>query len=464
VTLKARDARIRLDAAADLTMPEFEALRTLAIQSEVSAEAAAAAVAKIRLVLAMALMAAMIAGIWTYVTRLAHAISKPLTETSEALEAMAEGRVGAALGSRDRDDELGRIARAFDALGIRTRAEAEAHAATAQQTAERESDAVRADAARAQREAEAFAANVALVGEALGQLSAGDLSVRIGAELGADFTTIRDAFNGSMERLDDLVRRIQTASASIAQATDAISSDAQDLTDRAASQAASLEEVAASIEELSATITGNAGNASQANTKVTETAARAVSGREIVHEAIEAMGLIETSSSRIADIITVIEGIAFQTNLLALNAAVEAARAGESGKGFAVVASEARTLAQRSYAAAQDITKLIQESAGHVAHGARLVRDTGESLTTINDAISCVSVNIAEINGASAAQAEGVADMANTISHLDQMTRKNADLAQKSASGACDLSGEADALRDLVSFFRVRGEQTRQVA
>ncbi|MFT5949727.1 MAG: methyl-accepting chemotaxis protein [Paracoccaceae bacterium] len=216
---------------------------------------------------------------------------------------------------------------------------------------------------------------------------------------------------------------------------------------------------------MSATITANASNAKKANDAVAQTAARAMAGGAVVREAVEAMALIERSSGKISEIITVIDSIAFQTNLLALNAAVEAARAGESGKGFAVVASEVRTLAQRSSAAAQDITGLIEESAGHVSQGARLVRESGEALTAINGAISGVSENIADINEASAAQAEGVSDIASTISHLDQMTQKSADMAQKSAGGAGELALEADALLELISFFQVGDERgQRRVA
>ncbi|MFT4792457.1 MAG: methyl-accepting chemotaxis protein [Paracoccaceae bacterium] len=463
--LEAKRAFVALNLAAELLTPEFEALRNMSIKSEAAANAAAVTTSQVRLGLVLVVMSVLIWGLWRYVSQLAKGIAGPLVETAEALEAMAEGREGAALGSRGRDDELGRIARAFEALGTRTRTEVEARAAVVQKAAEHERAAALAEAERAKAEADAFEANVKVIGSALERLSTGDLSARIGAELGANFSAIRNAFNSSMERLDDLVCRIQSASASIVDATDSISADAQDLTGRAASQAASLEETAATIEELSATITANASNAKKANDAVAQTAARAMAGGAVVREAVEAMALIERSSGKISEIITVIDSIAFQTNLLALNAAVEAARAGESGKGFAVVASEVRTLAQRSSAAAQDITGLIEESAGHVSQGARLVRESGEALTAINGAISGVSENIADINEASAAQAEGVSDIASTISHLDQMTQKSADMAQKSAGGAGELALEADALLELISFFQVGDERgQRRVA
>jgi methyl-accepting chemotaxis protein len=180
----------------------------------------------------------------------------------------------------------------------------------------------------------------------------------------------------------------------------------------------------------------------------------AQSGGTIAGQAVDAMARIETASQKISDIIRVIDDIAFQTNLLALNAAVEAARAGDAGKGFAVVASEVRTLAQRSGAAAKDISGLISSSNVEVGQGVKLVRQAGDALTQILAASQKVAATIADISAASGEQANGIEEMSQAVAHLDEMTQQNAALAEQSAASAGSLTGKISQLNELVAAFR----------
>jgi methyl-accepting chemotaxis protein len=296
----------------------------------------------------------------------------------------------------------------------------------------------------------------------LEQLADGVMSARIGPEVDGDFASLRDAFNATTLRLEELVTQIITTSTSIGRATQAIADGAQELSQRAESQAAALEETSATMEEMTASIRANADNSSTADEAAREAARKARRGGAIVTDAVAAMDRIETSASRIADIITVIESIAFQTNLLALNAAVEAARAGDAGKGFAVVASEVRTLAQRSSEAAKDITGLIQSSTGEVAAGARLVRQTGEALTEITGAVEAVAGSIGEITAATREQAAGAQEISSTVSHMDETTQRTSALASESAGHAMSAAAQVEELRDLVAFFRTESDAGRR--
>lgn len=290
---------------------------------------------------------------------------------------------------------------------------------------------------------------------AFSRLAAGDLGAEVTAAGSSEFGALCADFNGMVGRLRDLVARIKSASDAISGTSNELASGAAELAGQAETQAAALEETAAASEQLAATNRTNAENAAHVDAATGEAAARAATGRKVAAEAVSAMGRIETSSSRITDIIGVIESIAFQTNLLALNAAVEAARAGDAGKGFAVVASEVRTLAQRASGAAKDITQLIKESSADVVEGSRLVRGSGETLAQISDMISTVSASIADISSASREQAEGVREISTTIANLDVITQRSAAQSERSAANARELAVEADALRELVAFFRI---------
>jgi methyl-accepting chemotaxis protein len=287
----------------------------------------------------------------------------------------------------------------------------------------------------------------------LAELAGGNLTHRIDA-VPVAYEKLRDDFNETVSRLSSTVRTIQTTSADVGLAAREINTGADDLSKRTEEQASSLEETAATTEELAASVKASAQGAQAAARIAQEALAAAEGGGTIATEAVEAMARIEAASQKISDIIRVIDDIAFQTNLLALNAAVEAARAGDAGKGFAVVASEVRTLAQRSGAAAKDISGLISSSNAEVGEGVRLVRRAGEALTTIREASHKVAGTIAEISAASHEQASGIDEMSQAVAHLDEMTQANAALAEQSAASAGALSSRIGELNALVAAFR----------
>jgi methyl-accepting chemotaxis protein len=208
------------------------------------------------------------------------------------------------------------------------------------------------------------------------------------------------------------------------------------------------------LEQIAATARSNAESSARANVLAADTTSRAERGQNVVRETAAAMNRIKDSASKISEIISEIDGIAFQTNLLALNAAVEAARAGDAGKGFAVVAAEVRTLAQRSSQAAKDITCLIGDSANHVTAGVRLTETAGDALNEIVEGLVDVANTIDGISAASREQSVGIGEISQTVSHLDSMTQQNAALSDQSAATARRLSGQAGELADIVGVFR----------
>ena len=298
----------------------------------------------------------------------------------------------------------------------------------------------------------------------MASLARGDLDARMSGRYSGAFAELQTNVNGTVDKLRETVRDIQSSADAIKTATGEIAQGAGDLSSRAENQAASLEEIAATMEQMSATVKKNAENAVNASTVSADARERADKGGAVVAEAVTAMSQIEEGSGKIAEIVTVIDGFAFQTNLLALNAAVEAARAGEAGKGFAVVASEVRTLAQRSADAARDIKALIQDSSHQVSDGVRLVTETGESLKEIVDAIRQVSDTITEISEASREQSAGVDEITAAITSMDEITQQNSALADESASAAKGLSERAAGLEDMMRFFTISGGGASAVA
>ncbi len=268
------------------------------------------------------------------------------------------------------------------------------------------------------------------------------------------FAELSVSVNETLVRLRDIISRVADSGAGIESEVEQISSNASNLSERSANQAATLEENSATMEEITSTVKSNADNAEDALRQAHEASERANRGGTIVGDAAAAMQRINESSSKISDIVSVIDSIAFQTNLLALNAAVEAARAGESGKGFAVVASEVRTLAQRSSESARDIRELIDNSSSYVADGVRLVASTGDALNEIVTSITSVSATVGEITEASKEQAKGVEEISASIANLDNITQENAVIASTNAGSAGELKIRAKNLRDLLAFFQ----------
>ena len=290
--------------------------------------------------------------------------------------------------------------------------------------------------------------------QAMQAIAAADLTRRVSGDYQGVFNTLKNAINETVERLSATVKTIQLTSADVGLAAREINMGANDLSKRTEEQASSLEETAATTEQLAASVKASAQASRNAAAIADEAMKAAHNGGAIAGRAVDAMARIETASTKISDIIRVIDDIAFQTNLLALNAAVEAARAGDAGKGFAVVASEVRTLAQRSSEAAKDISALISSSNSEVGEGVKLVRQAGEQLSQILSASEKVAATIAEISAASGEQANGIDEMSQAVAHLDEMTQQNAALSEQSAASAASLSNRIGQLNDLVAAFK----------
>ena len=280
----------------------------------------------------------------------------------------------------------------------------------------------------------------------------GDLTARIDLKPG-DSTSLMASLQEMQTSLVKVVGNVRQNSESVASASSQISQGNNDLSQRTEEQASALEETAASMEQLGSTVRQNADNAKQANQLALGASAVAIKGGEVVSQVVETMKGINDSSRKIADIIGVIDGIAFQTNILALNAAVEAARAGEQGRGFAVVASEVRSLAGRSAEAAKDIKSLIGASVERVEEGSALVAQAGATMTEVVDSIKRVTDIMGEISAASVEQSAGVSQVAEAVSQMDQVTQQNAALVEESAAAAESLKTQAQALVQTVAVF-----------
>ena len=286
------------------------------------------------------------------------------------------------------------------------------------------------------------------------RIAAGDLTVRVALRPG-DHASMLFAMNQMRANLNDIVGQVRQGTDTIATASAQIASGNLDLSSRTEQQASSLEETASSLEELTSTVKQNADNARQANVLALSASDIAVKGGSVVSQVITTMSAINDSSKRIADIISVIDGIAFQTNILALNAAVEAARAGEQGRGFAVVATEVRSLAQRSAAAAKEIKLLIDDSVANVDNGTKLVDAAGQTMGEIVGSVKRVSDIIGEITSASQEQTAGIEQINQAVAQMDEVTQQNAALVEQAAAAAQSLQEQAASLSEVVSVFQV---------
>ena len=300
--------------------------------------------------------------------------------------------------------------------------------------------------------------------EVLSRVAGGDLTQTIDADFSGIFGQLKEDTNRTIERLREVVGSIKDATETINTAAKEIAAGNSDLSARTEEQASSLEETSSSMEQLNSTVRQNAENARQANELASRSNEIALRGGQMVKDVVSTMNGIQESSQRIADIIGVINGIAFQTNILALNAAVEAARAGEQGRGFAVVASEVRNLAQRSANAAKEIKELIDDSVGKVDSGARLVGQAGATMDEVVTSFQRVAALVTDISNASREQSAGIEQVTQAVSQMDEVTQQNAALVEEASAAAESLEEQAQGLVSAVGVFRLHAGAMHQSA
>ena len=291
--------------------------------------------------------------------------------------------------------------------------------------------------------------------ESVGRIAKGDVSTKVRSVGKDEFAWLNYELDSMRKKLQATLTEVRASAEQVEAAATEIASGNSDLSVRTETQASSLQQTASSMEELTATVKQNADSAREANQLALAASGVASRGGELMEEVVRTMNGIHAQATKIADITSVIDGIAFQTNILALNAAVEAARAGEQGRGFAVVASEVRSLAQRSAHAAKEIKSLITTSVDQVDVGARLVDSAGSTMKELLSSVQHVTTIMGEIRTASEEQSAGLQQINQSIDHMDGMTQQNAALVEQAAAAAHSLQSQSHRLNETVAMFRV---------
>ncbi len=389
-------------------------------------------------------------------------VSSVLSSLTACMEQIAGAQLDANIPGLERSDDIGRMARrvaqfrdnSVEKRALEARAEADRTAVEAERAT---NEAARAKMAAQQRLV------VESVAEGLEKLSSGDLLFRLTKEFGGDYEKLRNDFNAAMAKLQETMQAIAANTQGVRSGAEEITQASDDLSHRTEQQAASLEETAAALDEITATVRRTAEVANEARALVATSKTDAERSGEVVRQTVGAMDGIESSSKQIANIIGVIDEIAFQTNLLALNAGVEAARAGDAGRGFAVVATEVRALAQRSADAAKEIKALISASTQQVDTGVKLVSETGQALGRIVTQVGQLNSLVTELAASAKEQSTGLGEVNTAVNQMDQVTQQNAAMVEQATAASHSLSDEAVELARLISQFRIGESVTAPV-
>ncbi|HLK19172.1 MAG TPA: methyl-accepting chemotaxis protein [Bryobacteraceae bacterium] len=446
---------------AELLRQELDIMKQSSAEVDATARSAEKAAATL---MGLAVLLAIVLGF-----TIARIITRPLALLVEVARKLAAGDVNQTLDYHS-GSELGNLASTFNGLietvkGLLAETSATVEAAR-QGDLNRRGNAAKFQGAFRElvgginETLDAFCAPVQEASAALAKVAERDLTARVNGDYKGDFAIIKNSLNQAVENLNAALTEVNGSAQHVTDTAQQMSSASEQIASGAQEQASSLEETASSLEEISSTIKQNAENARQASQLAAGSREAAEKGGQVVNAAVEAMGEINQSSKRIADIITTIDEIAFQTNLLALNAAVEAARAGEQGRGFAVVASEVRNLAQRSATAAKEIKGLIQDSVHKVENGSELVNRSGQTLSEIVHSVKRVTDIVAEIAAASQEQATGIEQVNKATMQMDQVTQANSGQTEEMSSTAQGLSSSAEQLQAMVAGFRLSERQT----
>ncbi|WP_394689439.1 methyl-accepting chemotaxis protein [Hoeflea sp.] len=387
----------------------------------------------------------------------------PLNSMKDYMGKLSTGDYSEDVPYAERKDEIGEMAKSVAFF----RQSAMDRKASRLQSEQQQADTLRQEQEAAERQAADDAERVRVIDAltaGLENLSAGNLTYRIGEAFAPDYEKLRTEFNASVEKLNVTMQEIAATTEAVRMSSSEIGSSADDLSKRTEQQAASLEETAAALDQITATVKSSEQRADEASNMVGATKAGTEKSATVVQNAISAMEKIEESSGRISQIISVIDDIAFQTNLLALNAGVEAARAGEAGRGFAVVAQEVRELAGRSANAAKEIKTLIETSSTQVGAGVSLVNETGVALSEIESQVIKINDHIRSIVTGAREQSTALSEINSAINQMDQVTQQNAAMVEETNAATQGLSGEAVKLESLVRRFHTGGSASAPAA